>query len=235
MVGRSAIVAVTLLGCSSSPAPRTAQVTTHEDTRDAQLANVKTTDASTPPADLYEACRADLRQACDALAALCDGGDGTSCAKLGNVYWLASGAMRDEVKARALFARACVVPSGPFDGCVELAEIDCRSDDHKRQRDAITTLDRACASKAGRACAFAGLLYTEGLCEVPYNAGAWSLGVRYYEQACDLGNVGGCTHLGLLVRAGHGVTKNETRGQQLLLGACARGDTVACDYAKQQP
>src|SRR5439155_23058366 len=55
--------------------------------------------------DLRNACSIRSRDACDALANRCDGGDKPSCVELGNVYRLGLGNDMDFAKARELFAR----------------------------------------------------------------------------------------------------------------------------------
>ena len=223
-----------LVACSSPPQPTSQTVTptpvaSTQPPSDAPVPIDASIDAA--ELDAYEACRQNDQASCDALAAACDSGVSVSCVKLGNVHRLAT--KIDDVKARAWFARACKLPKGPFDGCVGVAEIDCRVGDSKAKAGAVGTLRRACEDgNSGPSCSYVGLMYAEGLCDVPYNAGSWSLGVRWYQRACDLGHLGGCTHLGLLVRSGHGVTKDERRGKQILDDACKRGDTVACEYAK---
>ncbi len=164
----------------------------------------------------------------------CDGADATACVELAEIYRFGSAGPRDLVKARALYERACTPPGGPFDGCVGLAELHCAVDDSKTRRQGVDLLIRVCELNNAPACSLVGLYYSEGLCGVPYNGGSFMRGAEYYTRGCDLGRLAACTHLGLLYRSGHGVQRDEARGTQLLKDACVKGESPACEYAKQK-
>lgn len=94
----------------------------------------------------------------------------------------------------------------------------------------LDILRKACDAKLADGCRVLGLMYTEGL-GTPYNEGSFMLGARYYTQACDLGSMQACEHLGELYGVGKGVEKDTRKSKALIQKACAGGWEPACQQS----
>lgn len=169
----------------------------------------------------------------DTAVKACDGGALADCTRLGHAFRLGTdGVQRDIGRAKQFFERACSLGQGRVAACTELAEIHNSGLAGKKDVDAgIAILDRACSGRQPSACAYLGLIYTEGL-GVPYRPEQQRIGAGFYRKACDLGSAKGCWHLGLLLRAGIGVKKDLAAANKILEKACRDGEEVACSDLK---
>jgi hypothetical protein len=89
-------------------------------------------------------------------------------------------------------------------------------------------LDRACRAGEASACAFLGLIHTEGL-GVPYRPEYFRVGATLWKRACELGRAAACWHYGSLLRGGHGVPRNPSLAVRYFRQACSMGDSAGCD------
>jgi TPR repeat protein len=170
----------------------------------------------------------------DTAVRACEGGAIADCTRLGSAYRLGtSGVPQDIPRAQRFFERACTLGQRRVAACTDLAEIlNSGLAGKKDTVSGIAVLDRACAGREPRACAYLGLIYTEGL-GVPYRPEQQRIGVGFYRQACELGSAKGCWHLGLLLRAGVGVKADPVAAKRFLEKACRDGETVACSDLKE--
>ena len=96
---------------------------------------------------------------------------------------------------------------------------------------------------------FKTIKYFKKSCEMGYQEGCVSLGMRYilgqgvkqdyskgidlYRKACDAGHSGGCNGLGFMYEIGEGVTVDLPKAKQFYSKACDLGSDMGCsDYAK---
>lgn len=163
----------------------------------------------------------------------CDGGSLLDCTRLGHAFRMGNDGVKQDIpRAQRFFERACTLGQGRVVACVELAGILNDGVAGKRDTAAgIAILDRACTGREPSACAYLGLIYTEGL-GVPYRPEQQRIGAGFYRKACDLGSTKGCWHLGLLLRAGVGVNKDPAAANKILEKACRDGEEVACSDLK---
>lgn len=90
-------------------------------------------------------------------------------------------------------------------------------------------LDRACDQKLAEACTLLGTI----LADPASPAAAPASAAEKLEQACDLGDSLGCTHLAVLLREGRGVLSDTERALSLLITACDRKVARACALAAE--
>jgi TPR repeat protein len=169
----------------------------------------------------------------EAAVKACEGGSLADCARLGQAYRLGSGGVKQDIsRAQRFFERACTLGKGQVAACTDLAEILSSGLGEKKDTDAgIAILERACAGREPGACAYLGLIFTEGL-GVPYRPEQQRIGFGFYRKACDLGSAKGCWHLGLLLRAGTGCKPDQAAARRYLEKACRDGEEVACGDLK---
>lgn len=169
------------------------------------------------------------------LERLCTDGAQDACTRLGRAYRDGrEGLPLDCAQARRLLERACTIGQGHAPACTDLASLlhSGAAGVRKDELAAIAILDRACAGKEPSACSFLGLIYTEGL-GVPYKLPYQRVGAGFYRKACELGHLGACWHLGLLLRSGTVVEKDLVAAHKLFERACKAGESYACTDAGQ--
>ena len=61
-----------------------------------------------------------------------------------------------------------------------------------------------------------------------YDKGDYQKAAQLYQKACDSGEAGGCSNLGVLYQIGKGVKQNYQKAAQLYQKACDGGEAVGC-------
>ena len=201
-----------------------------------------------------KACADDLRNACQNLLQLhtdnCADRSAAACFEVGKLLGRGAPFPDDPLREGSAIARACDLGLAPAcdqfakfiaDGGEQVFLNNCELGDglscfllgtvmmHGISREpapkgALEHWERACLLGWARACgdlAEAWLFSTVGQVE-PAKA------VPKFEIACDSGYLPSCANLGLLYLRGHGVARDEARGQALLQQSCAAGLQAAC-------
>lgn len=143
------------------------------------------------------------------------------------------GVKQDMPVARALLERACDLGGGRVAPCTDLAEmVNSGFGGPREEPRARAILDRACQAREASACAFLGLIFTEGL-GAPYRPEYFRVGARLFKRACELGRAGACWHYGSLLRGGHGVARDPALATRFFRRACQLGDRSGCDELRR--
>ena len=127
---------------------------------------------------------ADLRRAAVVYQRSCDLGEALGCAALGNMLERGRGASRDIPRAKALYTMSC--SAGDAYGCFH-SEMMTTSHPEDPAR-ALVGWQRACDRSDGRACAFVGILYEDGIDGTRDEAKSQEA----MNRACELGNRRAC-------------------------------------------
>jgi serine/threonine-protein kinase len=168
------------------------------------------------------------KRAGGALAAACDLGRLTACARLGRVLASDDGSSRDPMRAAGVLQRACDGGSGV--ACMRLARMTAIGDGPPKDADkadelyrrARTQLEQLCNSYDETACTKAGGLYARG------NGGRPDLvrAVELFHRACTAGDTDGCM---AWAASDHARELDGWRATAALADpACVQGDLPAC-------
>ncbi len=158
-------------------------------------------------------------------ALACEGGDASSCMRLGDMYRDGKGVSQDLDRAVRLLRAAC--DGGNAEGCSDLGGMyekgrgvpkdEVRSFDLQRQ---------ACNDGYDDACIKLGWKYANGIGVGKDVAKA----VAAYSKACDMGLYFGCTELGFWHTDGtFGVPRDANKALTFYGKSCGSGDGKACN------
>jgi S1-C subfamily serine protease len=154
------------------------------------------------------------RKACDAAYA-------PGCANLGVLYRAGEGVARDLPRALSLSEDAC--DRGYPGGCLVAGEMLAAGEGAPASlARAVARLSLACDGGLGDACMKAGSLFEKG------KARKLEKAVSFYQRGCDHGWAKSCTHLGVLLTEGSGLTHERERAVRLFERGCERNDPEAC-------
>lgn len=185
-----------------------------------------------------DACAADL------FAGSCERGHAKSCAELGKLFEEGRGVDKDQQRADDLYVRACdgqhagacssifnqLCRAGVAESCNVLGDLAHESlrpgsgADVRRLRDVMERVEplytRACEGGHASACTREADRHLRKGSPVSAAAG--------FEKSCGMGNSMGCLRLAEMLKAGHGVDKDETRAATFYSAACDGGYLNAC-------
>ena len=160
----------------------------------------------------------------------CDGGDGDGCFYYGRLLEAGIGGATDEAGANAAYEQACKLDN--VEACRNAgAHFAFQTDDVQRGADLLA---KACAFEDWKSCRGLALLLQNGKGGLRKNA---SEAARVAKLACDHGDFGGCTVLGIDYAMGYSGAKDVAAGNALFDKACTGGtseaDASGCYYLGQ--
>jgi TPR repeat protein len=157
----------------------------------------------------------------------CAAGHGPSCTRLGMTLEQVKGGPSDEVKAAALFKKAC--DGGDMRGCVQLGVFHDRGMGGipRDAGHAVRLFKQACDGRALVGCAHLGRMHEKGEGGLSRDE---ARAVELYQQACTGGELRGCRGLGTMFAAGQGgLAKDDTKAAALFKQACDGGESIGCN------
>ncbi len=176
--------------------------------------------------DVCTRASANLAHLCDAkdesdCKAQCEKGSAESC------FNYARFVRKGKSSAAAMPFQKKACDGGFADGCAELGRTMTPSEetDQDGAKQALAVLNKACSMGSGYGCDLAGDLLTDKDFKATYDV---ALALKRYDRGCDLGYGTACWSLADVYFRGAGVTKDVTKGMELLLKACQGGSADEC-------
>ena len=157
-------------------------------------------------------------------AVACDRGSVMGCANLATSRtW---GDHPPDAVSRAVLAvkDACVSAAQPR-ACAALGAMQAKGSAMPRdQKEAASTLERACSGGDAAACEQLGRAYLQGDGVAPND----DMAMRLFRRACDSARSDACTDLATMYCMGRGMARDADRSAALFRQACEAGDDGAC-------
>lgn len=167
----------------------------------------------------------DFAQAAHMYKQACDGGFAEGCSHLGDRFRAGQGVAPDLGQAVQLYKKAC--DGGFAQGCHNLAQMyEMGQSVTKDMNRAEALYQMGCKSKFTESCQVLSRIAT-------YNETNPAKRLALYQEACDGGEPGACTAVGVKYEYGEGVARDTARAYALYKKACELHDTSGCVRVKQ--
>lgn len=158
-------------------------------------------------------------RAWELLEAACRHQDQEACHGLAELYEKGIGTPQNLPEATRLYRANC--DAGYTPSCNNLALILAREDRDPSQAQEV--LELACKGGEAIACFNLGFRAESGTL-----ASNKEIAASYYRRSCELGYAEGCYYIGVMLRYGDGVEKDEAGGLRLYEKSCQAGYSRAC-------